>query len=258
MQEYKARCSQLGTLLQMSALTENQLATLAELTIKEKLTEKQAETYKQLKFKHENPELLQGAKTLLNDWYAYQKGLDREFQFIKQAQKGIMMEDVGIEFFDNFILGGVGIQKNTEQKSNDFIQGTCDINYDDFTTDIKLPWDSKTFYSKVTETVDKDYIWQGRGYSILYNKPKAYLAYILVDTPTWGCLQAHSRNIKMDVIEFESSYSHIPESERIYIVEIPITEKDESEIISGVKIARDYLKEYDSFIQSKLGKVNQL
>ena len=258
MELYKGRCSNLGTLLQMSALTEKQLETLAELTIKEKLTDKQKETWQDLKFKHENPTLMQGAKTLLNDWYAYNKGLDKEYSFIKETQKGIMMEDKGIEFFDDFILGGVGLIKNTERKENDFIQGTCDIQYNDFTADIKCPWDSKTFYRKVTDTIDKDYIWQGKGYSILYNKPKAYLSYILLDTPTWSCLQASFKGIRLDQIEFESTYSHIPENERIFIIEIPILESDETTIIEGVKIARDYLTEYDSLITSKLGKVNNI
>lgn len=261
MKEFIARCSQLGTLVELTKLTDKQLETLNELIVKEKekpLTKIQENTKNELQFKHEHPELMAGAKTLLNDWYAYKLGRDRENIFIKEAQKGIIMESKGIEFLDEFLLGGVGLVKNERKESNKFIEGTCDVEHDDFTADIKLPWDSRTFYSKIVKEIDKDYIWQGKGYSILYNKPKCYLTYILLDTPVWAYLQASFKGVRLETMEFESTYGHIPDSERIFIIEIPVLESDEKQINLAVSKAREYLEIHEALVKSKLGVVNQL
>jgi hypothetical protein len=252
---FKARCSSLGTLMQVSGLTDKQLETLSGLLLKPKLTELQSISVREMEFKRDNPELLQGAKTMLNDWFAYSVGHDKDYPFLKEAQKGVMMEDAAIEITDNVIFGGVGLVKNKEKKENDFIQGTCDVSYEDYVIDQKAPWNSKTFFSKAMDSVENNYLWQLKGYSILFNKPRAILSYTLVNTPTWACLNASYNNRKLDDIEFESTYDDIPEAERVIAYEIPILEKDEKDIEMAVLRCRDYLAFYESLIKSRLGVV---
>jgi hypothetical protein len=258
MKEFKAHCSSLGTLMQLTSLTDKQLEKIAEYSIKPKLTEKQSQELKELTHRRDNPELLVGAKTMLREWYAYQIGKDKDRIFSKETQKGIVMENTTIELLDDIVFGSQGLVKNIEFSSNDFIQGTPDVIGDDFILDAKSPWDSKTFYNKLTEPVDTDYIWQIKGYCVLKNKSRGILGYGLVNTPTYAYLQASYHNRPFDEIVFESTYEHIPESERVIGYKIPILESDEKEIEVAIKRCRDYLVWYDSLVKKKLGTVNNL
>lgn len=258
MEEFKAHCSSLGTVMQLTSLTDNQLQKIADYSIKEKLTDKQKEDFEALKFRRDNPDLMEGAKSLLREWYAYKKGLDKGKVFIKEAQKGILMEDYTIELIDNVIFGSQGLEKNKEFTSNEFIQGTPDVAGDDFILDAKSPWDSKTFYKKITDPIDNDYVWQIKGYCILKNKPKGILGYGLVNTPIYVCLMASFQNKPFDYLEFESTYEHIEEQERVLAYSIPILEEDESKIEFSINKCRDYLDWYHSEVISKLGTVNNL
>ena len=258
MKEFKAHCSSLGTVIQLTSLTDNQLQKIADYSIKEKLTDKQKEEYNQLKFRKENPDLMDGAKTLLREWYSYKIGLDKGKMFLKEAQKGILMEDYTIELLDDVIFGSQGLQKNKSFLSNDFIQGTPDVIGDNFILDAKSPWDSKTFYQKIIDNVDKDYIWQIKGYCLLAEKQKGILGYGLVNTPTYSCLMASFHNKPFENIEFESTYEHIEENQRVIGYEVPISEDDESKIESSIKKCREYLYWFASEINSKLGNVNNL
>lgn len=261
---FKGRCSSLGTLIQITSLTDKQLEKIAEYSIRERiegkggLTDNMKKELAELKGKQENPELMDGAKTLLRDWYAYQKGLDKGRTFIKDVQKGLIMEDATIELVDDVIFGSQGLVKNTNQLDNEFIQGTPDVIGDDFVLDVKSPWDSKTFLNKATDTIDKDYIWQLKGYCLLAKKEKAILAYGLVNTPTHACLMASFQGRTFDQMEYESTYSHIVESERVLAYEIPIEASDEVKIKQGISMCRDYLSWYDGLLKAKLGSVSKV
>ena len=256
MKEFKAHCSSLGTVMQLTSLTDNQLQKISEYSLKEKLTDKQRDELNALIVRRDNPELMEGAKTLLRDWYAYQIGLDKGKQFLKEAQKGIVMEDTTIELLDDVIFGSQELVKNNDFFSNDFIQGTPDVIGDDFIVDAKSPWDSKTFYKRLIETVDNDYIWQIKGYCVLQNKSRGILGYGLVNTPTHACLIASFQGKPFEQLEFESTYEHIEESQKVIAYEMPILESDESKIEESVLKCRDYLVWYDSLVRSKLGTVN--
>jgi hypothetical protein len=258
MKIFKAHCSSLGTVMQITSLTDNQLQKVAEYSIKEKLTDKQRDELNSLIIRRDNPDLMEGGKTLLREWYAYQVGLDKGKQFLKEAQKGVVMEDTTIELLDDVIFGSQGLVKNIDFFNNDFIQGTPDVIGDDFIVDAKSPWDSKTFYNKLIETVDKDYVWQIKGYCVLKNKPKGILGYGLVNTPTYACLMASFQGKPFEQLDFESTYEHIEESQRVIAYDIPILESDEVKIEDAILRCRDYLVWYDALVKSKLGTVNNI
>lgn len=258
MKEFKAHCSSLGTLMEVTGLTDKQLEKVAEYSIKPKLTDKQSAELADLIHRRDNPDLMVGAKTLLRTWYAYKKGLDKDNIFSKETQKGVVMEDTTIELLDDVIFGSQGLVKNKEFFNNDYIQGTPDVIGEDFILDAKSPWDSKTFYNKLSESVDNDYIWQIKGYCVLKNKSRGVLGYGLVNTPTYAHLMASFQGRLFDTMEFESTYEHIPEAERVIAYEIPILESDENKIEEAILRCRDYLTWYESLVKERLGTVNNL
>lgn len=264
MKEYKGRCSSLGTLIQITSLTDKQLEDIAKYEVREKLegkaglTDNMKAELDRLRNKLANPELIDGAKTLLREYYAYKKGLDKGRGYVKDIQKGVLMEDFTIELVDDVIFGSQGLIKNEKHLSNDFIQGTPDVIGDDFVLDVKSPWDSKTFLNKITEKVDIDYVWQLKGYCWLTNKARAILAYGLVNTPTYACLMASFQNKKFEQIEYECTYEHIPEAERVIAYNIPIETTDQVQIEKGILMCRDYLTWYDGLIKSMIGNVNNI
>lgn len=264
MKEFKGRCSSLGTLIQITSLTDKQLEDIAKYEVREKLegkaglTENMKLELDRLRTKLANPELIDGAKTVLREYYAYKKGLDKGRSYVKDIQKGILMEDFTIELVDDVIFGSQGLVKNEKHLSNEFIQGTPDVIGDDFVLDVKSPWDSKTFLNKITEKVDIDYVWQLKGYCWLTNKARAILAYGLVNTPTYACLQASFQNKPFEQIEYECTYEHIAEAERVIAYKIPIETSDQVQIEKGIGMCRDYLTWYDGLIKSMIGNVNNI
>lgn len=262
MKEFKGRCSSLGTLIQVTSLTDTQLENIAKYEIREKiegkggLTDNMKKELSALRYKLNNPELIDGAKTLLREWYSYKIGLDRGSIFNESIQKGIMMEDESINLIDSVIFGEVGLVKNTEFKSNKFIDGTCDVQHEEYVVDTKTALDSKTFHEKALNPPTIKQIWQLKGYAILYKKSKAILAHTLVNTPTWACLKASHSGRPFEKIEFDCTYEHIPQEKRVICYDIPLEASDEKQIESGIKMCRDYLVWYDSLVKSKLGTVN--
>lgn len=264
MKEFKGRCSSLGTLIQVTSLTDKQLEDIAKYEVREKLegkaglTDNMKAELDRLRNKLANPELIDGAKTLLREHYSYKIGLDRGRIFNESIQKGIMMEDESIELTDRVIFGEVGLVKNPEFKSNDFIEGTCDIKHEDWVLDTKTALDTKTFHEKALTKPTEKQIWQLKGYAILYKKSKAILVHTLVNTPTWACLKASHSGRSFDQIEYECTYEHIPEAERVIAYNIPIETTDEVQIEKGIGMCRDYLTWYDGLIKSMIGNVNNI
>ena len=93
------------------------------------------------------------------------------------------MEDTSIDLYNE--VHGTLYLKNTERLENEFITGECDINAEDKIIDIKSSWSLETFPASPEDVNNKDYEWQLRGYMMLYNKPKAELAYCMVSTPDY-------------------------------------------------------------------------
>ena len=151
------------------------------------------------------------------------------------------MEDTSIDLYNE--VHGTLYLKNTERLSNEFITGECDINAEDKIIDIKSSWSLETFPASPDDVNNKDYEWQLRGYMMLYNKPKAELAYCMVSTPDyllkdWDNLDIHKVDkhdpfLRVTCISFERD-----------------TEKEEL-IAQRVKDCREFYNEYKDSILNK-------
>tara|TARA_R110001592_G_scaffold54628_1_gene167061 strand:+ start:1480 stop:2118 length:639 start_codon:yes stop_codon:yes gene_type:complete len=140
------------------------------------------------------------------DLFGYKSTIDSKY-----LTKGIDMEDTSIDLYNE--VHGTLYLKNTERLSNEFITGECDINAEDKIIDIKSSWSLETFPASPEDVNNKDYEWQLRGYMMLYNKPKAELAYCMVSTPdyllkewdNWDIhkVDSHDPFLRVTTISFE-------------------------------------------------------
>ena len=140
------------------------------------------------------------------DLFNYRTTIDSKY-----LTKGIDMEDTSIDLYNE--VHGTLYLKNTERLSNEFITGECDINAEDKIIDIKSSWSLETFPASPEDVNNKDYEWQLRGYMMLYNKPKAELAYCMVSTPdyllkewdNWDIhkVDSHDPFLRVTTISFE-------------------------------------------------------
>lgn len=183
MNKLKFRCSSLYKIVQGNdGLTEKQEQTLNELIAKEKRTDKQTETMNELIAKRDAPvSLTAGAKTevetLIREQYL---GYKRDIRS-KYFDKGHQVEDEAIRvaglFFDEVW------SKNTVRRSNEWVQGECDVEDVDLIVDTKCPWSKDTMPLTKEDAENPGYEAQLRGYMWLYDKPKARLCYVGVTTP---------------------------------------------------------------------------
>ena len=182
-----------------------------------------------------NDELSVGAKT-------YVTKLAKEFIYgydervsTKYMDKGLRVEDESIDLYNAVHLSSYA--KNKERKTNAWITGEADIVADDRIIDIKSSWCLTTFYVLADQGRDTGYEWQLRAYMMLWDKPRADIAYCLVSTPD-------------DLIGYESKQlhkvDHINRELRVTIVPYKRDAALEDKIKIKVEAARVY---YDQVIQ---------
>jgi hypothetical protein len=180
-------------------------------------------------------ELSVGAKT-------YVTKLAKEFVYgydekvtSKYMDKGIQVEDESIDLYNAVHL--TSHAKNIKRKTNEWITGEADIVADDRIIDIKSSWCLTTFYVLADQGRDTGYEWQLRAYMMLWDKPRADIAYCLVSTPD-------------DLIGYESKQlhkvDHINRELRVTIVPYKRDLALEDKIKIKVEAARVY---YDQVIQ---------
>lgn len=99
----------------------------------------------------------------------------------KYTEKGIKMEQDAITLYSRFRKKV--LKKNDKRIQNKFFDGEPDIIIPKETVDVKCSWSLETFPHKLTDTVDKDYEYQGRGYIDLCDADKHTVAYCLVNAP---------------------------------------------------------------------------
>ena len=153
----------------------------------------------------------------------------------KYMDKGLRVEDESIDLYNAVHL--TSHSKNMERKTNEWITGEADIVADDRIIDIKSSWCLTTFYVLADEGRSTGYEWQLRAYMMLWDKPRADIAYCLVSTPD-------------DLIGYESKQlhkvDHINRELRVTIVPYERDVALEDKIKIKVQAARVY---YDQVIQ---------
>jgi len=199
----------------------------------------------------------------LQTWYKEQLYSRKKEFTSKYTDKGLIMEDDAIDLIAEHLQLGM-IFKNEDFKENSFLQGTADIILNDAVVEIKNSWDCFSFPLFDSDCPNKDYEWQCQGYMELWDKPKAYLVYCLMDAPESIIEQEARREsyrmgyseLDMDLYEIVASkmtYSHLPIELRIKFFTIHRSEEAITKIKERVDICYTYLQS----IQLKPELVNE-
>jgi hypothetical protein len=164
----------------------------------------------------------------------------------KYFRKGNMQEDNCIQLASQ-VLGIGGISKNEVRMSNEWIEGTCDVDDDltDTIIDTKCVWSYKTLQDAATK-LNKDYEWQLRGYMMLYGRTNSILFYGLLDTPA-------EANYGIKVV-----WEHLPIEERWVAYSFTRDLELEEAIKEKVEQCREWIANYNGEIKKKLGIINQI
>lgn len=267
MKEFKIRSSGAGQImggkLRIEA-TEVQLKNILAMEARVKpMTEKQKIKYNEdiiiRDNPRDNPELPAGAKSFCQKWMREQPELyNRRKEFSsKQTDKGNFCESLSIDFLNQQLRGGWVKREDEdwvkceESKENDFITGTADIVADDMIIDIKNSWDSETFPLFDFGIKNKDYFYQLQCYMELYDKPRAALAYTLMDAPLHlitreAKSQAFHANVAFDDI-FSQVHAHMTYGnvDPKFRKKIFYIDRDPSVIVDiekRVKLCRSYIE----------------
>jgi len=122
-----------------------------------------------------------GAKTYLK-FIAKEIAYDFEKELeVKAFSKGKACEQEAIELVN--MVNFKSYKKHVGRIETDLMSGECDILAPDHIRDIKCAWNLETFPAFKEDAHTSDYEYQLRAYMHLYDKPRAYLDWCLVDTP---------------------------------------------------------------------------
>lgn len=239
-------------------LTDTQQTELDKLKSKRKdkgfnsLTHKQLETFINISYKRDCPELPQGAKTYCKDWLKGQVLERQRMIHSKHTAKGHLTEDGSIDFVAQQLGYGM-LFKNEDYFENDFMKGTPDVILKDHIIDVKNSWDTHTFPFFEAEIPNMDYYWQGQVYMELTNRRKYKLIYILSDAPEhlierefYSYCRLYDLEPEEDIYnEFVDrlTYSDIPDKYKIKVFEFGYNEQHVKEIYKRVEMCRDYIIE---------------
>ena len=174
--------------------------------------------------------LSQTAKSYIQDWmkesiYGVRKQIKSKY-----IDKGLMMEDVAIEFYS--IAKDVDFMiKNLEYFGDDFMIGTPDCMHDGIVYDFKTSWDAFTFPLFDTEP-DKGYWMQLQVYMALTGLKKARLVYTLQETPEH----------LLKPWEEPTSYENVPFEYRIKEFDIDFDPDFIESVKERVLVCREYIQ----------------
>mgnify|MGYP006935503834 CR=1 FL=1 len=152
----------------------------------------------------------------------------------KQMEKGIKLEDAAIAMVGR--VRGLELSKNKERRSNGYLTGEADVFHQPTRAgrDTKVPWSVATFPITVEDCIDKDYLWQMRGYMMLWDAERWHVDYVLLDTPE-------------ELIGYEPQsmhfVSHIPEHLRVTTWTVERDRALEPVITERVRAAREYMRQ---------------
>lgn len=202
------------------------------------------------------PHLSDTCKTYLSQIYTEVTTGRKKVVKNKFIEKGLELEEDAITQY--CIKHHIFLEKNKERKNNGFIEGEIDIKEDDLVTDTKVSWDLFSFDRTVLK-LNKMYKWQGKGYAILWDKPKAKISYNLLNTPERLILNEEKSLIYSWVgseeeykeacvqIRHNCIYDDLPpeRKERSYIV--ALEDGDKEKIEKRVLECRKFLNNYESY-----------
>ena len=153
----------------------------------------------------------------------------------REMEKGIECEADSIALFN--AVFGRKLAKNTERRTNEYLTGEADLIDADEVVDIKTAWSASTFPLGADDIASAQrnlYDWQLRAYMLLWSKPRARIAYCLIDTP--------ERLIGYEPLQMHV-VSHIPSHLRLTTWTVTRDEAKEAAMYQKIIHARAYYAE---------------
>jgi hypothetical protein len=184
--------------------------------------------------------LSETAKSLSDTAKSYIKQLAKENFYgytskveTKQMRKGTKYEMESIALV-NSVWFGSNFVKNQLRENQGYLSGHPDIITDDSIIDIKTSWSLETFPA-LPEDADS-YEWQVRGYMHLFNKPRAFVIFCMIDTDDELLSDWDNRDIH--------KVSHIDPTKRITVVQYERDEMKEELMLSRLRDASEFYSQY--------------
>jgi hypothetical protein len=240
-QNYKFRPSGLGRLM-AGALTEKEADRVNVLENKEKLTQKERNRLIEL-YQKRDKGLSDGAKTYLEEIFIEEFFGRKQIVSSFAMEKGTNFEPESIALFNQFI--GFEFSKNEQTLENSYLKGTPDIISKETVIDIKTSRDIFSFFKAGMTSL---YKYQLIAYCILTGKPRAKLAYCLINNPASEIKRQSYFVNPEDVetikqIEANNIYDDIDLKYRIKVFDLDFDlETEQEKIESKIKLARLYLQ----------------
>jgi hypothetical protein len=190
------------------------------------------------------------------EWYISKRFERKKDFYSKYVEKGLAVENVGIDMLSLHLGDGVQLVKNEQWYENDFMRGMPDVDYDGVVYDIKSSWSIFTFPYFDKALPNKDYWWQLQGYMALMGYKKAAIVYCLIDTPK-PIIQQELKKLYYQsggkaedwnpeaYVELEQNYrfDDIPFNERIRVFNV---ERDDA----AIKLIGDRVVECRNYLES--------
>lgn len=158
----------------------------------------------------------------------------------KQMRKGTEYEMESIALV-NSVWFGSNFIKNQLRETQGYLSGHPDIITDDSIIDIKTSWSLETFPA-LPEDADS-YEWQVRGYMHLFNKPRAFVIFCMIDTDDELLSDWDNRDIH--------KVSHIDPTKRITVVNYERDGVLEELMLSRLRDASEFYSQYMQQLNNK-------
>lgn len=158
----------------------------------------------------------------------------------KQMRKGTEYEMESISLV-NSVWFGSNFVKNQLRETQGYLSGHPDIITDDSIIDIKTSWSLETFPA-LPEDADS-YEWQVRGYMHLFNKPRAFVIFCMIDTDDELLSDWDNRDIH--------KVSHIDPTKRITVVQYERDGVLEELMLSRLRDASEFYSQYMQQLNNK-------
>lgn len=197
-----------------------------------------------------------GKKFVRGVWLRNEKGFEIGWDS-KYTRKGRDVEPEALNFLAQHYDFGQLLFKNPKRVTRDGLTGECDALTDDMVVDVKSPYTAETF---INADLSRAYEWQLRAYMELFDRPRAMLAYVLMDTPPeivaeetrkfcWreGIIDPDTSENAERIAEFQwlfnySKNPHYTPDERVKFYIIERDEKKAAILFEGIRMARDYYR----------------
>lgn len=158
----------------------------------------------------------------------------------KEMRKGTEYEMESIALV-NSVWFGSNFVKNQLRETQGYLSGHPDIINDDSIIDIKTSWSLETFPA-LPEDADS-YEWQVRGYMHLFNKPRAFVIFCMIDTDDELLTDWDNRDIH--------KVSHIDPTKRITVIQYDRDDVLEELMLSRLRDASEFYSQYMQQLNNK-------